>query len=391
MSVVVHVVSAVPPPGARCEPGVLSWFDDECATLKRVQRELASLDHRVVVHGRAEHVERARQLGVSGRIDHLGGWAVGSRLGLGRRRTALRDRHDDRSACCNVYWDVMALRSGTGGSASRRVAILRDPALLDPHADLTPGPLDVDGLTRVVISDRHDAAMREDLRARVPTDVGALRTEAGLEPSRPTGEGQLRILLAGRAPHADALRFVFLLGLLQEAGLRPRGVVRESAASLGRARRFGLSARVRGESIVLSTRPRRELLRECDVAVWVGAGTGPTRVDRAAPGLAAEELLEAMSLGVPLVAPREAVPASMLDQELAELCIAETPSLPELARVLVPLARDRERLARLRQLARSHRAPVDASVPELHELAAHVIAEEAELAVPGAWPLAGAR
>lgn len=390
MSVVLHVLSAVPPPGARCEPRVLSWFDDECMALARVQRELATLDHRVVVHGRAEHVGRARQLGVSGRIDHLGGWAVGPRLGFGRR-PAWRDEHQARSASCIVYWDVMALRSGAGGSASRRVAMLRDPALLDTHSDLVPGPLDVEGLTRVVVSYRHDAAIREDLRSRVQTDVGRVRAEAGIDTSKLPEDGQLRIVLAGRAPHADALRFVFLLGLLQEAGLRPRGVVRDSAASLARARRFGLSARVRGESITLSTRPRRELLRECDLAVWVGAGTGPTRVDRAACGLAATDLLEAMSLGVPVVAPRDAVPEGMLSPELAELSIAESPSLPELARVLVPLARDRERLARLRHLARAHRAQVDPSVPEWHELAAHVIAEEAELAVPGAWPLAGAR
>jgi len=172
------------------------------------------------------------------------------------------------------------------------------------------------------------------------------RAELGLN------QGDVAVLLLGSAPHGDAMRFVFLIQLLREAGCDAAGLIPADAAQVARAARFHRASP--GQRFVVSTRVRGALLAAADLAVWVGAGPGPTACWEDSPGSASMPIGQAHAAGVPAVAPRWAMIPELYDPESAGHCLGHNAALPELARLLLPLIEDAARRRHVSGLVRSH-------------------------------------
>lgn len=174
----------------------------------------------------------------------------------------------------------------------------------------------------------------------------AVRRELGLGPD------DCAVLLLGAAPCADAMRFVFLLDLLREAGCLAVGIVPASCAQIPRAARFQHG--VRQPRVIVTRRTREGVLPAADLAVWEGGGPGPTCCWDPAPWAAWTPIAAAHAAGVPAVAPRWAMIPELYDQEAAGLCLGTSATLPELARVVLPLVEDRDRRGRAAELVAAH-------------------------------------
>lgn len=320
-------------------PADASWGDEELAACARVVGPDARAV--VIVVGPSAARERARLAGLRGPVFRVG--ATGCRRGVARVWEELG--RPPRVAC----WGRLAL-DASGGLPARSVWRL----LLRPDPGDTAGgddgwqlPL---GVARGgVHADEVIAAGDGGAPLEVNAAVAAEREHAGSDVPR--------LLLVGREPHASAMRFVFLVGLLREAGVIAEGVVASGTPASGRGRRFGRAAGSVSR-VVSTTLPRAAALRGVDLAVWAGGGTGPTRSDDPVAGAAARAARDCVEAGVPMVAPRWAVPAGVwLDDERAVLG-AENATLPELVRVLSPLVRDGARRTEVRaMLARARPAP----------------------------------
>jgi hypothetical protein len=163
----------------------------------------------------------------------------------------------------------------------------------------------------------------------------------------------LRVALIGEGRHADALRAVFVCGLLRQAGCTIELLIPRHAASIDRARSFGRE----GDGpcfATLTTATQDEVIERADLAIFVAAGTGPTRMAEESPAAARSAAIACIEAGVPFVAPRWAVPQGLLLPAEAERCLAYDAALPELARILRTLINDP---AVRRQVAESFRTP----------------------------------
>jgi hypothetical protein len=192
-----------------------------------------------------------------------------------------------------------------------------------------------------------------------------------------SAEKAIRLALLGRAPDADAMRFAFLMGLLLCAGCDAIGIISESATSIPRARRY--AHELGGIRVQVSKRPNRDLLRQCDLAIWIGAGDGPTRTAPALPRAAAVGVRDCIEIGVPFVAPHWAVPEGWLSPSAASLALASSASLTELSRVVAPLALNAERRQSLRLAMREGPHGADSDPRHFGSVLRHAIGLEAAI------------
>lgn len=181
------------------------------------------------------------------------------------------------------------------------------------------------------------------------TERGAIRRRLGLSPV------ELAVLLVGGAPHADAVRFVFLIGLLGVSGVRVTGVVPRDAAQFDRAARFALGGRDLNR-VILSDHAASRLVPGMDAAVFDGGGYGPTTARPPRPAAGTLAIATAHALGVPVVAPAWADDHRLVPRDAARELLALNHAAPELARVVAALAGDRARLASLGRHVREHLA-----------------------------------
>jgi hypothetical protein len=178
----------------------------------------------------------------------------------------------------------------------------------------------------------------------LPVDAGArarVRASLGISDSDPV------LLLVGAAPHADAVRFTFLNGLLIKSGVRLKGLSTAGTAQPGRGARFQ-----RGRewvNIIRTRRPMLDVLPACDLAVFDGGGPCPTADWPESPGAGEQVIAQAHAGGVPVVAPRWATGDDAYPAEAGEVCRGVNGTLTELARRVATLIMDsvlRDRLSR---------------------------------------------
>lgn len=190
--------------------------------------------------------------------------------------------------------------------------------------------------------------------ARVYADASrdaAIRESLGLEPH------DLVLLLLGAPDHGSAMRFVFLMGLLQCAKFPLKGVIPERTGDRARAGRFRRRAH-KEIQIVVSARPMDQLARACDIGVWDGGGPGPTSQWPALAGDAESAIAVAHGAGLPTVAPAWAA-TERLYPAAARSCAALNATVPEIARMLIPLVEDASRRRSLGDAVRAHAAEQD--------------------------------
>jgi hypothetical protein len=322
-----HIVACQPPGGVERD-GEWTWFDDDLLACIAAAKRSPHPGVMIVV-GPRRGLDRARAAGFPGTVVGVPAVLGDAGLAASRVRKAWRVLGEPESVIC--WGDAAAeaaVRLGVPRVALRRARgeARRSSVAQDAIRWLSRLP---------AARSRPEFVPMDDVDASDASDAGFDGLRGAREP------GVVRVLLAGRAPDADAMRFVFVLGLLHEAGQRVRGIIPAGAASISRARRF---ARASGNAleVIVSTRPLSELLAQSDVAVWVGPGTGPTRGERVAPGAADEVARRCVASGVPFVAPRAAIGTEPSGQDHPGLRLCMGSSLPEIARVLVPLIREIE-------------------------------------------------
>lgn len=164
-----------------------------------------------------------------------------------------------------------------------------------------------------------------------------------------------RLLLLGHAPHADAVRFVFLAGLLRRAGKDVMPVLSVHAARCRQARVLHRMAAPDLPVVWTRARPGR-MATTGDVGVWVGAD--PAWIGKASlqPGDAIWSIARALAIGLPVVAPAYVLHPLNLPSALVQACAAPTASLPDLARVLLNILDNPSCLPALAAAARDYAA-----------------------------------
>ncbi len=203
-----------------------------------------------------------------------------------------------------------------------------------------PGPADVAITVSRAAKLRIESSGAEIGRAAVvPVPIWPRGNVSREEVRRELGASVDEVLVAllGSSPRADALRFLFLMGLLTEGKTPVRGVVGPDVHGRVRAMEFGRGIRKRWVST--TDRPAMSVLGACDLAVFDGGGPGPTKDWDAAPWSGVPWIVPALNAGVPVVAPEWAL------GEIGSIagCAAYNSTLPELARCLMGLADDPER------------------------------------------------
>jgi hypothetical protein len=176
-------------------------------------------------------------------------------------------------------------------------------------------------------------------------DRARTRAALGLDDETPV------LLLLGSAPHADALRFVFLLGLLTKAGAEAAGLLPPTAAQIPRAMRF-LRASGRLGRIIRSDRDSGLLLPAADLAVFEGGGI-TTGCPPPRPAAATPHVVRAMARALPVVLSRQDATDLTLPKDVASACLGVNATLPELARLALPLMLDPHRRATVGVSARA--------------------------------------
>ncbi|MFM9994403.1 MAG: glycosyltransferase [Phycisphaerales bacterium] len=179
------------------------------------------------------------------------------------------------------------------------------------------------------------------------TRRGAIRRRLGLSPV------ETAVLLVGDHPHADGVRFVFLLGLLGVAGVRFTGVLPRGARQFDRGVRYSTNG-ARHNRLIVSDLSESRLLPGMDAAVIDGGGIGPTSALAPRPAASALPIARAHAVGVPVVAPAWADDERLYPREAAGGLLAINHALPELARVLRPIVSDRGRRITLGRLVREN-------------------------------------
>ncbi|MBX3407154.1 MAG: hypothetical protein KF869_10350 [Phycisphaeraceae bacterium] len=146
------------------------------------------------------------------------------------------------------------------------------------------------------------------------------------------------VMLADPPAAADALRFVFLVGLIHCAGVRVVAVARSGQRGDRRAARF-VAGHSRRWGLVVSDRPMTELIHAADIAVW---DTGEHGIPSSGPML----IREALSRGVPVAAAWRPMAARALGP-LASACMAASDTPQLVAGRIHALARDAALRARV--------------------------------------------
>lgn len=228
---------------------------------------------------------------------------------------------------------VLAWRSlrGVVGALGERV-------LIQPWSDRAARACAASGLAHAAIptgllpsAPAPTAHARRDLRARL-----------GL------GEHVPAIALLADPPwHADARRFVYMVGLLDVAGQEVAGVVGRATAHTPRAKRFHTEAAV-GWQMVLAERPIGAVLHACDLAVIVPPAPHRelSECDRA---WVRWSIARSHVLGVPVIGGPEWLDEELCPAEVRPALTAASASITDLGRRLARLvgdAAERDRISR---------------------------------------------
>lgn len=171
------------------------------------------------------------------------------------------------------------------------------------------------------------------LDARLGGDRAATREALGV------GDGTPMVaLLADPVRHADARRFVYMVGLLDVAGIPIAGLIDRRAAHVSRARRFHAEAGV-GWRMLLPQEPTAALLHACDLAVVV---TPEVRAELSGPERAwvRWSVLRAHLLGVPVIGGEAWLPGGAWPGEAAGVLRARSESVTDIGRQLARIASD---------------------------------------------------
>ncbi len=164
-----------------------------------------------------------------------------------------------------------------------------------------------------------------ECRPVAPRNVAEIRSER--RAALGIGDEELlACLLADPPSRGDAVRMMFMVGTLYEAGLRPHVLLPRGSARLTRATRFHKAAKLPGRFFT-SSEPIWSWLPACDIGVLVRESSQVTD---------AELMLIkcAHVIGVPVVAPRhESLEA--LYPERASVCLSPSNHAASLARALV--------------------------------------------------------
>jgi hypothetical protein len=166
-------------------------------------------------------------------------------------------------------------------------------------------------------------------------------------------DGEIAVMLLGPRPYADAVRWVFLHGILGMAGVKFTGVVTREAGQFDRGVRYFLSAPAKNRLIV-SDWAGAHLLPGMDAAVYEGGGYGPTTGLPPRPSVSTLPIALAHAAGVPVVAPEWAGDPRLYPAEAREALLGVNSALPELARVVMRLLETPALLDRMRGLVRDH-------------------------------------
>ena len=254
----------------------------------------------------------------------------------------------DRAPDMVVAWSLTALAAARRAEPEvRRVAVLADGGGL-----VRPGVRALAGCACGVVGrslrDELVAAGASAARIEVlslPGGGGRSRDEArgalGLVP------GEVAVAHLGSGVYAGAMRFVFTMALLAEAGCVLTALVREGTPDLSRALSFHSGSARRFRLLVVGA----DAVPAADLAVYEGGGHGPmhSRGERAAA--ATPHVARTLALGIPVVAPAWAGADLELPAELRERCLGLNAMPTELARVALPLLGDERVRARMGALA----------------------------------------
>lgn len=175
----------------------------------------------------------------------------------------------------------------------------------------------------------------------------SIRAEAGL-----TGDDTPVVaLLAEPAFLADARRFVYMIGLLDVAGIPVAGLVGPGTAHLSRARRFHVEAAVKWR-LLLAPEPVAALAHACDLMVLVPPA--PHReLSACERAWARWAILRAHLLGTPVVAGSEWM-EGLCPEEARGLLDAEGASITDIGRRLARLVLAPDLRGRIAAAVRSH-------------------------------------
>jgi hypothetical protein len=311
-----HVLDA----GAfRRDGGVLpdGAADDAAELCGRLLAHPACAEHRALVLGPAWFIRRAGALGL--RPDWAFSPAAGNpMLGWMEVRAAAR-RAGAQAVCC---WSAASERAATA-ALGRAMPVVR------VSADGTGGG--PGALASVRRAELDAASLAVPPVAPAGEDRARAREALGL------GDRDAAVLLIGGRGDASALRFNFALGLSRHTGTEVVGVLPAWADSLPRSMRF--QGRLhRPVRVVVTDRPRREVLRGIDLAMWTGGGRSATWPAEGRPSRL--HIAECLASGVPVVAPAGANLEDLYPPGVLGLCMAEVANPPEIARRLIPLVED---------------------------------------------------
>lgn len=262
----------------------------------------------VVLGPRAAH-DRAERLGAT--VD----WLVCP--ALGRPSMAWRAlRRISREAEPDI------IHCWSPGAAGVCRAAFRDRPVVVGAGELPP-PVDP-------AADFPAPGMREHVRARLGVPVDATL-----------------LVLLGRGDATDALRFLFVQGAVQYAGVTMPGIIPAWAQQLPRARQFAkrFGSRV---SFVVSDAPACEVLAGADLAMWDGDEGGEGGVP------AQWFIAEAHTTGVPVVAADAPRITEAYPPEARAQCLGHNSARLELARVTMALAEDAALRSDAAQQVRAH-------------------------------------
>jgi hypothetical protein len=309
-------------------PGQIGPANDAftaCALLRR----RAPFEQSVALVGPRSIAERAAQLGLSPDLCLT--------APLGKPEAAwrtLRTAMDARGLPTIIHcWSAAAatLADRAFAGACPIVATLQSPQPLPPIARVTT-------LSNAAGDDwaRAGVVRGQLLVTPPPVEVASrdrqrreqLRHRMGIAPDA------ILVGLLGHAPTANAMRFVFFIGLLNVAGVRIVGLASEHAGQAVRGQRMTWSHTA--PRVILTSDPMTDMLPACDLAIFDAGGHGPTSTLPPCPSLAVLPIAQAHAAGVPVVAPEWADVAGLYPAA-ARACLAHNSTIPELARVALPL------------------------------------------------------
>jgi hypothetical protein len=178
------------------------------------------------------------------------------------------------------------------------------------------------------------------------TRAGA-RSRLGIDEETP-----VVALLAEPSFHADARRFVYMIGLLDVAGIAVAGLVGSGTAHLARARRFHREAAVTWR-LLLAEEPAVSLVHACDLVALV-----PPAPLRAMSPCEREwvrwSVLRCHLLGVPVVGASEWLDEGLCPPEARGYLDAAGASITDIGRKLARLVLDGGTRKRVGEAVRAH-------------------------------------